>query len=427
MNAHRWAATTALILLATAPGAARAQSLAERVSTAQADRVEFSFATRRGVCGDGQSYIHLADDGGNVIYGGFDGLTANACVHGPARVVLSRADGRVISIHIYVGPPEAVPTDGAKSLGTVPAADAAAYLLQLAGNAEGAVARDAIMPAMLADTVDNSAALVALARDRSRSRDTRRTAITWLSHGNREPASLVSVLVKIASDETDTQSVRQQALNALARLDNGNGLSALITLANDAQDGWVGRTALSALAQSGDPRSRDFLRGVVQRAAFADQALAVAVRGLGQQYATAADIAVIRTAWPKFTGERTQAAAIAAVAEFGGDENTAWLLSLGRDMSTTSSVRRRALESAARTGASTADLMRVYQQVTDPATKTAIISALGQLDDRAAVDALLTIARGDESVAARRSAVSVLGRSSDPRVKQALAGIVVAR
>jgi HEAT repeat protein len=299
--------------------------------------------------------------------------------------------------------------------------------MHLAETGEGAVARDAIMPAMLADSADNNGALVALARDKSRSRELRRSAISWLGRDSGTPASLVQTLVALATDETDNQSVREQAFNTLARLDAGAGIPALIRLADDAQGGWVARTALSVVARSGDPRAHDYLRGVVQKGALPDEALGVAIRSFGQQYATAADIKVIRDAWPKFPGEHAQSAAISAAAEFGGSDNAAWLLSLARDMNTTASIRRRALESSTRAGATTSDLITLYDRTTDPETKSAIISALSQIGDRASIDKLLAIAKDDESLTARRRAVSALGRTSDPRVKDALAGIVIGR
>jgi HEAT repeat protein len=424
VSARAWGALGALAVLACASPNAGAQSLAQRVAAAPAGRVQFSFATRADVCGDGRSYVRVVSDRGGSFYGSFNDVTAEPCVHGPARVVLDRAGGEVVGLRVFVGPPD---SERVNDLGPVSARDAAGYLLHLAESAQGAVARDAIMPAMLADSVDNRDALVSLARDKAQSREVRRGAVSWLGRDADAPASLVQTLVSLATDETDNQSVRQQALSTLGRLPGGAGIPTLTHLADDAQGGWMATTALSVIAQSGDPRARDYLRGVVQKAALPDEALAAAVRSFGQQYATAVDIKLIRDAFPKFTGERSQGAAIAAAAEFGGADNAAWLLSLASNMNTTANVRRRALESATRAGVKTADLVALYDRTTDPDTKSAIISALSEIGDRAATDKLLAIARQDDSVAARRRAVSVLGRSSDPRVKEALAGIVVGR
>jgi hypothetical protein len=52
--------------------------------------------------------------------------------------------------------------------------------------------------------------------------------------------------------------------------------------------------------------------------------------------------------------------------------------------------------------------------------KEAIISALASNDDRESQDKLLVIAKGDESITARKRAISALARSSDPRIRKEL-------
>lgn len=423
MSARRWSALAAAAVAgAVATGPASAQSLADRVTQAPAGAVTFEYAARAGVCGDGQSYVRVAPGGDAAFSGSFDGLEALPCVHGPARVRIDRAGSDIVGLRVFVGPPAPMPgTD----LGAVSARAAAAYLFQLASRGEGAVARDAIMPAVIADSTDDGPVLLALAQDRSRSRETRGDAMRWLARGGDADPQAMRVLGSIATDETDNRSVRQQALSALARFPAGAGVPGLLRLASDTTHLWVARTALVVVAQSGDPRARDYLRAAVRAAALPDEALAAAVRGFGQRYATAADIAVIRRSWPGFTGERTRSAALSAVAAFGGSENAQWLLSVAGDMGTTSAVRRRALESAVQAGVGTASLSRLYDRTTDPDTKSAIIAGLSEIGDRAATEKLLAIARADESMQARRRAIAALGRSGDARVREALAGIVV--
>jgi HEAT repeat protein len=348
-------ATVALLHVAFAT-AAEAQSLAQKIANAPDGRVQFSFASRDGACGDGRTYMRVNLTGGNEFYGNYNSdVTSPPCARGPVRVVLETAAHTVIGMRVFVGPPSS--SESATDLGTVRSLDAAAYLLDLASKGEGSVSQNAIMPAMLADSVNSQASLLAIARDQSRARETRRSAISWLSRDGRVPSALSAQLLAIATDESDNQSVRQAALRTLARLDAGAGIPELMRLANDKAGGWTAREALTSLAQSGDPRSREYLRGVVRAAQLPDEALATAVRSLGQQYATATDVALIRTAWPKLAGTRAQDAAISAITEFGG-------------------------------GAST--------------------------------EKLLAIAKADDSITARRRAIAALGRSTDPRVRKEL-------
>ncbi|MEP6763263.1 MAG: HEAT repeat domain-containing protein [Gemmatimonadaceae bacterium] len=415
---HR--AGLALALLSGLSVSAQAQNLAGRVSGAPDGRVEFTYASREGACGDGRSYMRLNfGSNSNEFYGNYSNdATMQPCARGPVRVVLDQAAHTVIGIRVFVGP--TTKTDGATNLGTVGAREASQYLLGLAAKAEGSVARDAIMPAMIADSTDNQVALLAIAKDQSRARETRRNAITWLSRDGRVPASLSAPLLALATDETDNQTVRQQALRTLSRLDGGAGIPELVRLSGDREGGWMAREALSALAASGDPRSREYLRGVVRKGELPDEALATAVRSLGQQYATATDVALIRESWPKLSGQRAQEAALSAITEFGGADNAKWLLALAKDPGVSQNNQRRALTNAVRAGARVSDLVAMYNATVDYNMKESIISALSNDGDKEATDKLLSIAKGDESITARRRAIAALGKSNDPRIKKEL-------
>lgn len=403
-----------------------AQSLTQRVASAPDGRIVFNYASREGACGDGRTYMRISTGmSSNEFYGSWsDGNNSQPCTRGPVRVVLEQAARTVTGIRTFIGPLIAV--DGATNLGTVSARDAADFLLSLAARAEGSVARDAIMPAMIADSVNNQSTLLSIARDQTRSRETRRSAISWV--GRTGPASSVAQpLLAIVNDENDNKQVRQQALSTLARLDGGAGIPEVIRLAGDREGGWVAQTALSSLAQSGDPRSREFLRQVVRRAESPDEALSIAVRSLGQQYATASDVQLIREAYPRLTGPKAQSAALNAIAEFGGAENARFLLGVARDPAATQSMRNSALRSAVRSGARVADLITMYNSTIDYQMKDAIISALVESGDREATDKLLSIARSDDSINARRRAISALGKSNDPRVKRELEALAEKR
>lgn len=416
-------------LLVAAAGAASAQSLARRINNAPEARVQFLFAARPGVCGNGKTYIQT---GPSSFSGSFDDARRmDPCVQGPVRVVIDRAErgGDVLSLQTYVGPPSVAP--GTTDLGTVRAQDAADYLLSLARNAEGRASRDAIMPAMLADSASTYSALLEIGRDQSRPRETRRSALSWLgstagAQGS-IPSSVTSALLQIARDESDNMDVRRSALGVLSRLDHGAGIPPLIDLARANLTGdrtWLSKESLSALARSGDPRARDFLRNVVQRSDVGDDVLYTAIRGLGTEYATGRDAELLRQIYPKLSGERSREAVISTIAEIGGTDNTRWLLAMARNESASIASRRRAVQFAARAGVPIADLVRLYDTTTDPQMKEALISLYVESGDRVAVDKLLSIARSDENPGIRRRTISQLSRSEDPRVKEFLKDLV---
>jgi HEAT repeat protein len=181
---------------------------------------------------------------------------------------------------------------------------------------------------------------------------------------------------------------------------------------------------MSALASSGDPRARDFLRAAVRRDDLADEALAVAVRALGQHYATPRDAALLRSVYPRLRSERTRDAALSAIADVGGAENVRWLLDVARADGEPGARRRKAIEQAVRAGVATGDLVRLYDAVGDQALKEALVSAYARSGERAAIDKLIAIATGETNVNVRRRAIGALSSSDDPRAKEALKDIV---
>jgi HEAT repeat protein len=436
MNPHSLARgmrrTTAVALAASTLGTpALAQSLARRIASAPDGRVQFTFPARPGVCGNGKSYIQTGPNSYSGSWNGSfdDSRRMDPCVAGPVRVVLDRADRAVISLQTYVGPPNV--DQGTTDLGAVRPEDAVDYLLSLARDAEGRVSRDAIMPAMLADEVDASAELLAIGRDPSRPRETRRAALSWLAQTAGSEGTISSrvtdALLQIARDETDNMDVRRSALGVLARLDHGAGIPPLIQLARANLVGdrtWLSKESLGVLARSGDPRARDFLRSVVQRGDVADDVLYTAIRGLGTEFATGRDAELLRQLYPKLTGERSRDAVLSVLAEVGGTENTRWLLAVARDESTPVATRRRALSYASRSGVPMADLVRLYDTTTDPQMKEALIGLYAESGDRLAVDKLLAIAKNDENPAIRRRTIAQLSRSDDPRVKELLKDLI---
>jgi len=409
-------------LVALGPRMVKAQTLADRVAGANDARVQFSYASRADVCGNGRTFIQVA---GNSWYGSWnDGDRRDSCVAGPVRVVLDRAGREVISIATFVGPLPTEATTGVTDLGRVRASDAAQYLLGLAERAEGRVSRDAILPAMIADSVDVSPRLLAIARNPNSARETRRSAINWLARpidaGERAAGDIAAALLAIAKDDNDNQSVRQSALRTLARLEHGAGTAPLMDLARDASRTWTAREALSALTSSGDPRARVYLRDVVRRADLPDDVLAAAVRGVGSEYSTGEDIKLLRDTYDKLSGERSREAALQAIANFGGADNVRWLMAMARDANKPVPFRRRAIMYAYKGGVPVTEVIKLYDETTDAQLKEAVMSVLVESGEKAAMDKLMLIAQRDDNYTMRRKAINTLQRSSDERVRKFL-------
>jgi HEAT repeat protein len=432
-------ASTQLIaaaLVAAATPALCAQGIGSRVDGAPDGRVQFTFASRPGICGNGRTYIQTGPNSitGSVnysgnFYGNFnDGMRADPCVTGPVRVVIDRADKLPLSVQAYVGPPDST-LRGVTDLGRVRAQDAADYLLSLAGKIDGRAGRDALFPAMLADSANTAPTLVTIAKNTALPRETRRSALSYMGRStdgmSTIPASVTEPILTIARDESDNQSVRQQALSVLGRLDHGSGIPPLIQLSQQTQSSWLAKESMSTLSRSGDPRARQYLRTAVKRTDLPEEVLTVALRALGQDYATAQDAALLRQLYPTLKSDRSREAVFSALAEIGGTENTKWMLDMAQNGSENISMRRRSLEAANRSGAPIAELVKLYDTTTDPSMKQTLIGLYIRNGEKVAVDKLLSIVKGEENLSVRRSAISQLSRSDDPRIKQALQDIIV--
>jgi HEAT repeat protein len=422
-------ATSRLVAIAAVfllPPAARAQNLAQRIASAPDGAVQFTFAARPGVCGNGRSYYSI---NGSSWYGTINDNTmrSDPCQPGPVRVVLGRAGKEVVDVNVFVGPVQSSP--GTTDLGAVPGREAADYLLSLAARVDGRPGRDAIGPAMLADSAVVTPQLLAIARDQARARETRSSAIGWLSRAGEErggvtPPQLAKALGDIARDENDNQQVRQSALRVLSRQENGEGIPALIEISRTTQDIWLGKQALGTLAQSGDPRARTYLRTAVQRDDLNDDMRVAAIRGIGRDYATSQDAEFLRSLYAKLPSEKTKDAVLSSLGEMGGTANAKWLMSIASNNDESLRLRRRAVQLTDRAGTPIGEVAQLYDRVEDPQMKDAIISALSQNGTKGATDKLLAIAKTDQNYTMRRRAVNALGRSEDPRVKDALKDIV---
>ena len=415
-------ALASLIALSGAASHALAQSLANRVASSSDRSVQFSYPARPGVCGDGRTYISTSP--GNF-YGSYSTNTAEQCQVGPVRIVVDLADRNVVALRTFVGGATTAADAGVTNLGTVTPADATDYLLSVASRADGRVGRDAIFAALLADGVDLSPKLLEIARDQNRPLETRRAALSGL--GRSDPRQLDRVgaaLVQIATNENDVQGVRTAALSVLSRLDHGAGIQPLVQLATGNIASWTGRESMRVLSGSGDPRARQFLRSTVQRTDLPDEVLAVALRGLGRNYVTGQDATVLRSIYPRLTGERSQDAVLSSLSELGGTDNVQWLTGIVRNDKLTPEARRRALQYLSRAGATTPVLVALYDPTPEPQLRDALIGIYSRLADKAATDKLVWIARNDQNLSLRRRAISALSRNTDPAIRQALQDIV---
>jgi hypothetical protein len=409
------------------PGAPQAQdaTLDRRVAAITEGQVTFNFASHADACGNGESWMRVGDGSWYGEWSGSVGDNAiERCARGPVRVTITKLSGEIIRLETAVGPLR--PVEDATDVGTVPARAASAWLLGLAARLDGRPARDAILPAVIADSTSPTAGLLVIARDRDRARETRRSAISWLARApETSVAEATRALQSLAADERDAPAVRQSAVAALARLPQGAGIAPLTTLAGNREDLWLGKEATRVLARSGDPRARAFLRRAVGDARLPEELRMAAITGLGGELATGADARQLREVYRTLAGSRAKDALLAAVSSVGGSVNAEWLLGVATDRDEALSLRRRAATLAERAGASGAQLATLFDAATETELRLTVIAALAQEGSKPARDKLIAVAGSTEIASVRRRAISALERFDGEEVREALSALAV--
>jgi hypothetical protein len=204
------------LCVAFAPTALGAQSLARRIDDVRDGTVQFTYAARSGLCGDGRDAVRT---GRTLVVlpsmFGYGRSDMDVCVAGPVRVAIGRSRGESVSYRVHVGGRWTV-GDDVTDLGVVSAPEAARYLLDAATRASGRNTDYALAAAVFADSIDLTRELVRLARSDVR-QEVRTRAAFWI--GTYEDPAATQALRELASDNDLDEDVRGAAIIALGRDD----------------------------------------------------------------------------------------------------------------------------------------------------------------------------------------------------------------
>jgi hypothetical protein len=263
-------AGTTLVVLAALAGVAAmapAQSIASRVARVSNGTVRMSFAARPGICGSGNSIPHN-NGRGRTTWGdnwntSRDVEWESDCSLGPARIVLDRRNGELADLRFYVGGRWRPAGSDVVDLGTVPAREAADYLVSIAQTERGSMGEKAILPATIADSSNIWPAILKIARNDNLPRSTRTKSVFWLGQaaGDAATANLKDLVV----DNSVDREVRESAVFALSQRPREEGVPALISVARTNKDPEIRKKALFWLGQSHDPRAIDLFEELLTK------------------------------------------------------------------------------------------------------------------------------------------------------------------
>jgi hypothetical protein len=231
----------------------KAQTVADRIGEIRNGTVHMSFAAREGVCVRGDrtrivSRTKRSDE------------RWNGCDAGSVRVALYLVDGTVVDLETHVGG-RWRGGGGGVDLGTVPAPEAADYLITLAAVVDSDPGKEAVFAASLADSATVWPGLERLARDRSRPEEIRRQAIFWLGQVEESTPALIELY-----DRLERAELRERVIFAYAQKRNdAAALDELIGIARSEPDWELRGKAIFWLGQVRDPRAVQFLAELINR------------------------------------------------------------------------------------------------------------------------------------------------------------------
>ena len=245
---------------------ARAQSLARRIADVGDGIVIFSFASRPGVCGDGATYVRDGFGEGMRIseQGNFSGRSHGGddwppCIPGPVHVRATVSHGEMLRVRTFAGPLRDRDAGERRDLGTVGVGEATSFLIRLVEQANGRSASDAVLPLVLADSIDPWPALLRFARDERLSRSVRSSVDFWLARG-------ASAALGVADHDDDADDdVRSSAVFALSQQPKEVAIPRLLEVARRNAHPAARAQALFWLGQSGDPRAVDLFEEILRR------------------------------------------------------------------------------------------------------------------------------------------------------------------
>lgn len=227
------------------------------------------------------------------------------------------------------------------------------------------------------------------------------------------------ILLAAARTDPDLE-VREQAVFWLSQVDSERAVAALDSILVTAKEPSLQEKALFALSQHESPNARRALRRYAERGDLTPELQGKAIFWLGQSD-DPADQAYLIGLYPKLTDLEARERVLFSVGQSGGPGAGKFLGDIARNTREPLELRKKALFwLGQREGTTGTEIGALYGTFAEREIKEQLIFVLAQMDDKAAIDKLVDIARREPDRELRKKAIFWLGQTDDPRVVEIL-------
>jgi HEAT repeat protein len=248
----------------------------------------------------------------------------------------------------------------------------------------------------------------------------RRNAVMLI--GNRRDASATRILSRVARNDSSTD-VRTEAIGWLGRMSDDEALSVLEDILRSSEDERVQRAAIRALSTHSNPRAKQRVRTLIERADVSERLRSDAISTFERERPSEEDAAWLRSIYPRLERTSLKQRVVSVVARAGGTENDRWLSTIVNNEDEPSEVRATALGRLGQT-MPVPDLARMYDGASSRTVREYLINSLGRRPEAEATDKLIDIVKTGTDPNLRRSAINALTQKKDPRTTKLLLEII---
>jgi len=249
----------------------------------------------------------------------------------------------------------------------------------------------------------------------------RRKAVFLVSQKRTDETSRI-LLDAVRSDPD--QEVREQAVFWLSQVPGDETVAALDSILRGSNDPDIQEKAIFALSQHRSARAGATLRDFAARRDANSDLREKAIFWIGQNRSPD-NAQFLKDLYAKVDNDDLKEKIIFSLSQMGGADNYRWLMDIALNSKEDIEIRKKALFWAGQGhNVDVADLVRLYDSMSDREMKEQLIFVYSQRREEAALDKLFQIGKNDPDRELRKKAIFWIGQSRSPRAAQYLQELI---